>query len=239
MAQHQQIRADLEARITSGELPPGAKVPTEAELQQSHGVSRSVAQRVLNDLAQAGLVVRRRRVGTHVSQGALQVNVMRSVDPHVGATEIPGTIKVVSAAVVPAGKAQVELSDVEPDEPVVEVTRVRHDLATDEPLVVEIAVIPFRLAPDLLDEDLATATIRRYFAERGVSIARSRMYFDPVLLEDPIATLLEIEAGVPVLKRRRVMWQPDGRIAESTAYYLRPGAIDFYIEYSDADARPI
>ena len=208
-------------------------MPTEAELQQLHGVSRSVAQRVLNELAQAGLVVRRKRVGTHVSQGALQINVMRSVDPHVGATHIPGIIKVVSAVVVPASKAHTELADTDPDEPVMEITRVRHDLVKDEPIVVEISVVPFRLAPDLLDEDLAQVMIRRYFTDHGVSIARSRMYFDPVLLDNGIADLLGVGAGIPVLKRRRVMWQPDGRIAESAAYYLRPGAVEFFIEYSD------
>ncbi|MCH1881933.1 GntR family transcriptional regulator [Agrococcus sp. ARC_14] len=233
-----QIRANLEAQIASGELAPGAKLPTEAELQEQHGVSRSVAQRVLNELALAGLVTRRKRVGTHVAEGARQINVMRSVDPRIGATEIPGRMRVVSASVMPAGKAHAELPGVDTNEPVIELIRVRHDVQTDEPLVVEIAVLPFRLTPELLDEALEDVSVRQYFADQGVAIARSRMYFDPVLLEGPIASLLDIEPGICVLKRRRMMWQSDGRIAESAAYYLRPGAMEFYIEYSDPESQP-
>ncbi|WP_329812465.1 GntR family transcriptional regulator, partial [Streptomyces sp. GSL17-113] len=40
------IRNELEARIRSGELPPGARLPTEAELQEAHGIGRATAQRV-------------------------------------------------------------------------------------------------------------------------------------------------------------------------------------------------
>lgn len=73
--QYQVIRAEIEAMISRGDLAPGQKLPSEAELQKKHSVSRSVAQRVLNDLADAGLVFRRKGAGTRVAEGARQVNV--------------------------------------------------------------------------------------------------------------------------------------------------------------------
>lgn len=235
MPQYQVIRAQLEARIHSGELTPGDKVPTEAELQSEHGVSRSVAQRVLNDLAQAGLVVRRKRLGTHVAEGVQQINLIRSLDPRIGAADIPGRMSVVSARVVPAGKAEVDLPDVPDLEPVIQLIRVRHEPAQDIPTVVEVAAIPFALAPDLLEDHREGVSIRAYFSEIGVAVSRSRMYFDPVLLDEDNARRLAVDPGVPVLRRRRFMWQPNGQIAESAAYYLRPGAMEFYIEYSDQE----
>ncbi|MFG1921033.1 GntR family transcriptional regulator [Cryptosporangium sp. NPDC048952] len=229
---HQVIRAQLEARIMSGDLEPGAKVPTEAELQAEHRVSRSVAQRVLNDLARDGLVVRRKRLGTHVADGARQINLMRSVDPRLDSAGLPGQMSVVSAGVLPAEQARVKLPGVPASEAVTQLVRVRRDL-DGSPIVVEVAAIPFRLVPRLLDENLETVSVRAYFADTDVPIAKSRMYFEPVLLDDEYAGLLEIEPGQAALLRRRLMWQPNGQLAESTAYYLRPGALEFYIEYTD------
>lgn len=229
---YQTIRSELEERIQSGDLPPGAKVPTEAELQVEHGVSRSVAQRVLNDLAHAGLVVRRKRLGTHVANGARQVNLLRSVGPKVGSAGIPGRLSVISAEIVPAGMAEVHLPGMDAAEPVTQLVRVRHDL-DDSPVVVEVAAIPFALSPKLLDEQLETLAILEHFAALDVSIARSRMYFNAMLLEKKHADLLGISPGVAILRRRRHMWQPNGQIAESTAYYLRPDSIELYLEYSD------
>lgn len=233
MPMHLKIRTTLEARIQSGELPPGAKMPTEAELQAEHGVSRSVAQRVLNDLARAGLVIRQKRVGTHVAQGARQVNLLRSVDPRLGSANLPGRMETISAEVISAVQAEVELPGVDADAPVIQMVRVRHDADDDTPIVIEVAAIPFALAPGLLDAPLEEVSIRAHFAATGVPISLSRMYFDPILLDQGHADLLGIEAGVAVLRRRRFMWQPNGQIAESAAYYLRPDALEFYVEYSD------
>lgn len=231
--QYQLIRAALEAQIVSGELAAGDRLPTEAELQEMHGVSRSVAQQALNDLAQAGLVVRRKRLGTHVADGARQMNLMRSVDPRIGDANLPGRMEVVSGTVVPAGKALVVLPGTDDSEPVIQMVRVRRDLGDDSPTLVEVSAIPFALTPDLLAESLAEVSVRAYFSEHGIPIGRSRMYFDPVLLDETNAALLGLEAGIPVLRRRRLMWQTNGRIAESAAYYLKPGAMEFYIEYAD------
>lgn len=231
--QYQIIRADIEARIVSGDLPPGTKLPTEAELQAEHGVSRSVAQRVLNELSQAGLVVRRKRLGTHVSDGARQLNLMRSVDPRIGDANLPGRMDVVSAEVVAAGEALVDLPGWDDDEPVVQLIRPRIDPALETPSVVEVSAVPFQLAPRLLTEKLEDISIRSYLSEQGVSISRSRMYFDPELLDQHMAGLLDLEEGTAVLKRRRYMWDAGGQLLESAAYYLRPGAMEFYIEYSD------
>jgi DNA-binding GntR family transcriptional regulator len=229
---YQTIRTELESRIQSGDLTPGARLPTEAELQRTYEVSRATAQKALNELAQAGLVVRRKRTGTHVAEGARQVNLLRSVDPRLGSAGIPGRISVVSADVIPASKAEVAVLGIDGDEPVIQLVRLRHD-ADENPIVVEVAAIPFVVAPQLLDEDLESVAIRAYFASKNVDIARSRMYFDPVLLEQRHADLLTIDPGVAVLRRRRLMWQANGQIAESAAYYLRPETIEFYVEYSD------
>jgi len=176
-ALHQLIRTELEARIQSGDLPPGARLPTEAELQQEHNVSRATAQRVLNDLAQAGLVVRRRGRGTHVADSARHVNLLRLVDPRLGSAKIPGEHRVLSAKVVPAANALVELPGIDDDAPVIQLVRLKYD-AADNPFTIETQAIPFALAPGLLDEDLVHLTTREYFAANKVPGVRACMIED-------------------------------------------------------------
>lgn len=61
------IRDAIEARILSGALKPGARLPSEQELVAEYGVSRMTAGRALRELAEAGLVVRRRKAGSFVA----------------------------------------------------------------------------------------------------------------------------------------------------------------------------
>jgi GntR family transcriptional regulator, histidine utilization repressor len=57
-ALYQRIRSDLEARITSGDWPPGHRVPFEHELMETYSCSRMTVNKVISALAEAGLVVR-------------------------------------------------------------------------------------------------------------------------------------------------------------------------------------
>jgi GntR family histidine utilization transcriptional repressor len=66
----QEIRDDLRRRIAAREWPPGAMIPGEEALAADYGVARATVNRALRDLAEAGLVERRRRAGTRVAQGA-------------------------------------------------------------------------------------------------------------------------------------------------------------------------
>lgn len=67
-ALHRRIGADIERRILSGEWPPGARVPTEAELTTEYDCARMTVSKALTDLSARGLIVRRRRAGSVVAR---------------------------------------------------------------------------------------------------------------------------------------------------------------------------
>lgn len=227
------IRADLESQIRSGLLKVGHKLPTELQLQKQYNVSRSVPQRALNELAQLGLVARQKGSGTYVTHGSQELNLLRSIDPSLGDAGVPGYLKVISADVLAAGDAKVRIPELSDHDPVNQLIRVRYQ-SEDIPLGVEVSVTPFRLAPRLFDNKLQTTSIRAYLASQGVRLARSRMYLEPTALEQTYADLLGVQHNIPVLKRRRHMWQANGETAEVTAYYMKPREITFYIEYPEA-----
>lgn len=63
-----QIAGHIRAQIDSGELPPGAEVPSERELAVTWKVARPTAAKALNTLRQDGIVESRRGAGTRVAK---------------------------------------------------------------------------------------------------------------------------------------------------------------------------
>lgn len=63
---HHQVRQLLQQRIESGEWALGALIPAEMELASEYGCARSTINRALQTLADAGMVVRKRKGGTRV-----------------------------------------------------------------------------------------------------------------------------------------------------------------------------
>lgn len=65
---YQRIRNDVERRILSGEWEPGHRIPVEHELMATYGCARMTVSRALGMLAEAGLIERRRRLGSFVAR---------------------------------------------------------------------------------------------------------------------------------------------------------------------------
>ena len=65
---HQRILSDIEERILSGEWPPGHRIPIEHDLTRRYQCSRMTVSKALTQLANAGLIERRRKAGSFVSQ---------------------------------------------------------------------------------------------------------------------------------------------------------------------------
>jgi len=61
-----QVAADLRRRIASGELRPGARVPSITYIMETYGIARNTARRAVQVLTDEGLVVVRQGWGTFV-----------------------------------------------------------------------------------------------------------------------------------------------------------------------------
>jgi DNA-binding GntR family transcriptional regulator len=224
-----QIRREIEAKVRDGDLPPGARLPTEMDLSTQYGVSRATAQRVLNDLAEAGLAIRRRRHGTFVADVRRQINLLGFVTPVAAAKGVPGRHEVVSARIVRAADAILSLPGASADTAVVELVRRKLDVR-EEPQSIERHVVLFAVAPDLLNENLEDLVTLPYLQHRGVPIDSIRLYLDPVTLDEHDAALLHSETGTPALMRRRELRADDGRTVEVVTTLVRPGTAEFFLE---------
>ena len=62
------LRDELLEEITSSQLQPGTKLPTEGELSKRFGVSRATVREAVRGLVEAGYVTRRRGSGSYVAE---------------------------------------------------------------------------------------------------------------------------------------------------------------------------
>lgn len=77
-APYQQIVTTIRERITSGELAPGARVPSTRQIMTEWGVAMATASKVLATLGQEGLVQARSGFGTVVAAGGSARELNRS-----------------------------------------------------------------------------------------------------------------------------------------------------------------
>lgn len=227
---YEQIRQEFEEKIHRGSLAPGARLPTETELRSEYGVSRATAQRVLNDLANAGLVVRRRRHGTFVADVTPTLNLLNFATPEAARKGVPGRHEVISAKIVMAADAVLSLPGASADTAVAELVRLKFD-AHERPRSLERHVILFSVAPDLLEQNLEEFVSMRYFRNKDAPIETIRVYLDPVSLDEHDAALLDSSAGTPTLVRRRESRSNDGTAVEVVETVIRPGSARFFVEF--------
>jgi DNA-binding GntR family transcriptional regulator len=118
---------ELRAAITGGTFQPGSQLPTEAELCQMLGVSRTVVREALRVLEDEGLVSRRHGIGTFVRNHPI----LKNLNFNFGITEMiesaglkPGTSHLALQKEI-ADKEKAEQLRVEPGTPLITVERVR------------------------------------------------------------------------------------------------------------------
>lgn len=73
---HQKILKDIESRIVSGIWPPGYRIPVEHELLKEYRCSRMTVNKALSTLAERGMIIRRRKLGSFVASRQIDRTVM-------------------------------------------------------------------------------------------------------------------------------------------------------------------
>ena len=65
-ATYRDVKADLLSKIVRGEWAPGGLIPGEIELAEHYSCARATVNRAMRELADDGIVERRRKAGTRV-----------------------------------------------------------------------------------------------------------------------------------------------------------------------------
>jgi GntR family histidine utilization transcriptional repressor len=202
---HQQILADIQSRILSGQWPPGHRIPFEHELTAQYGCSRMTVSKALTQLASAGLIERRRKAGSFVTRPHSQSAVLeiQDVRAEVAALGLPYRYEILARRKRRATRADRALFGVAASDMILALT-CRHD-AAQRPFCLEERRINLSAAPEAADEPFETVSPGAWLvgrvpwtsAEHRISAAATR---------GETARALNLAEGVPCLVIDRRTW---------------------------------
>lgn len=202
---YQQIYQLLRNKIFEGYWNPDEILPSEVELMEQYQVSRATVRQALDELASDGLIYRKQGRGTFVSPPTVEQGLVRIVSFTEDMQQrgfMPGT-KLISAGLVSATEALAHELQIEVEEPLVRIERLR--LADNEPMSVEVSFLAHRYCPGILTQDYTSHSLRRMLEERySIRITSARQTIQAITAPVELAKLLTIEHDAALLYIERV-----------------------------------
>jgi GntR family transcriptional regulator len=245
---NRQIAADLRESILSGELQPGALLPSERELIEQYGTSKSTASKAIALLVAEGLVTTAFGRGTFVRKRPplRRVSAARRHAEHRSSgipifdTEAIAQGQVPSRQMLEIGRAPVPADaakwlQVSPGDEVI--IRKRLQLLGGEPAVISTSYYPVWLAggtrlesPEALPEgpDVLIEFLGHRFS-RGIEVFRVRM---PTPEE---VKLLSLGPGVPIVQMWDVDYDSQGRTLQAAEDLYAGDRHEFAYEWTEED----
>jgi GntR family transcriptional regulator, histidine utilization repressor len=222
LAPYAQVKQHLKDELARGRFPPGALMPSEAELVAQFGVSRMTVNRALRELQTEGLVDRLQGVGTFAAQLHRVASTLTIHDLH---DEIAQRGHVHDAVVHIARreKAPAALAarlGLRSGAPVFHTLIVHHENGT--PLQVEDRYVNPSCAPDYLSVDFTRTTPTHYLLEVA-PYWQAQYSIEAALPGAEEARLLGIPATDPCLVVVRRTERRDAAI--TIARLTHPGAL--------------
>ncbi|QFY62843.1 histidine utilization repressor (plasmid) [Rhizobium grahamii] len=152
---HQRIVSDIEGRIVSGEWPPGHRIPFELDLTKEYDCSRMTVNKALTQLAKAGLIERRKKSGSFVTQPQAQSAVLEIHDirAEVQSLNLSYAFTVSKREQRKAKAEDIRRLDVAPGSSVVDVVCVH--LAGGRPFCLEQRLISLATVPEAATADFS------------------------------------------------------------------------------------
>lgn len=211
-----QLKEIIKDQIQKGHWPPGSQIPSEPQLCEMFGVSRTVVRQALGELVAEGYLCKQKGRGTFVAKpkiaGSLVQRLTGFHEDLVRRGLVPVT-KVLSQSVIPAPQTVAGYLDIAVGTPVVRIERLR--FVEDEPLLLVVTYIPHSLCPGLAHEDLTNQSLYQVMEEKyGIQLARGRRMLEAIAATESDAQLLGIKPGAPLLYLRSITYMANGRAVE-------------------------
>lgn len=212
-----EIAAALVARIRSGEVPVGARLPSEPAIARGLNVSRNSVREAMSVLREQGLVQTRQGLGTFVlggsSEAAFPVNI--GIEHLMSTTELitraghkPGG-RDFSLCTGPGDPVALQRLSLPPEASLHLVERVR--TADDSPVVLCRDHLSSELVPPRrMGQYRGDGSLFEFLRlECGVHVSTARADIVPTLPSTRVAELLEVSRRRPILLLRQVHYTDD------------------------------
>ncbi|WP_125710564.1 GntR family transcriptional regulator [Lacticaseibacillus porcinae] len=196
---HQQIQAELLARIQNGTYPEGSVIPKELDLADSFQVSRPTVRQAIEALVNAGYLERKRRVGTRVRQTKLAqefTHVIRNFDSEMAQNGVIAKTAVLYFHEEAANEEVQQALKLDADAKVYKLLRLR--FADDQPVVLVTTYLTRAGLDDFDQIDFTKASLYEELAKRDCAITHVERKLEVMSADETTASLLNVDTGAPI-----------------------------------------
>lgn len=223
-----QVEATLAARISTGELELGERLPSEDELVRDFAVSRTTVRSAIQSLVKRGMVEIRRGRGTFVAQPRIVQEL----------TSLTGFVEDMEALGRSASARLIDWQEVRADEVVahqlelplganvIRIRRVR--LSNGRPLSYDDTFLPPDLGTRVVTDDLEVDPIFTLLEKKyDTPLAEARYELEASVANHEVARALDVGVGAAVFLIERTSYAVGGRPVDYERLHYRGDQVRF------------
>jgi len=231
-----QLEQILRQKISSGEISHKRPLPTETELCEQYGVSRTTVRQAFASLINEGLISRVPGKGTFLARGNSQSPTYHYFNTIEGLVELAekATNKIHYRGLVSSSKKIASLLDIVPGQKTFCLRGVR--ILNNLPFCYFIIHVPSEFAPLFNGEKLEKGAILTVLEKKsGMRAQKVRQTISATKADERVARFLQMESGDPVLQFERVHYGRNERPMEAGISYFHPGRYCYVMEFNHRD----
>lgn len=224
------IKEWLREAIERGDYRPGDRIPSEQELMKRFGVSRTTIRQAIAELVLEGWLHRVQGSGTYVARPKYHQTLSRltSFTEDMRLLGLTPRAQLLTCQRRPADDKVAKALHIPQGEEVIHIERLR--FADDEPMALNVSILPYKLVPGLEKEDLEENSLYEILEHRyGLLLARAEQILEPALADSFTAELLSVPVGAPLLLVEGVVYLKNGMPIEWVRIFYRGDRYKFHI----------
>lgn len=206
-----QLAGILLGQISAGIFRPGDRLPSEAQLCERYGVSPMTVRRVVNILADRGVVIAERGRGTFVkplelSTATFDLARLQELFRNEGQSRVKlSEVRIALSVERTARKLAIQTGD-----RIVYIRRLIYQ--GEEPVLLHHEHLIYDPTRPIIEAEMEVTSLRGLFSGGGESdLKRGDLTIDATVLTEAEATLLRSEAGVPAFRLEHIFYDFDDR----------------------------
>ena len=220
------LRHEISERQSQSEV---LQLPSENELSEQHGITRSTVRRALDQLERDGWIYREKGIGSFAAVRRVEHDLcaLVSTTEDMRRRGWSLTTKVVSLEQVPAAILVAHLLEIPEGAPVYELRRLR--CAHEDPLSLQSTYLPAELCPRLEENDLTQSLYCLLESRYGLRLWNGEETLRARGASSDEAELLRIRESSPVMYMERVTYAATGVAVEYLEAVWRGDRYDFKV----------